>query len=402
MLCKLALRKIFCLPLSLLIVLCVLYPLVAHAEDIVIDDDPENDEASASVVSTINDRPQAEHMVTHAIAEHKSSAFLDEVNGLKVAISTKEYLEDMDKQSPFFLDNLVLGLLTERVSSEQLNHQSFRQLLDTTNQTYLGYTTLVNGTSNASGTSLSATYLYNEASLAQTLDNLFCIPLSRFASADCQAKKDTIKPPYENFVDYFTSVRTWTDQKIFDVLMLDRRFFGSVPDKTTIESDVLDGATIIASQATIARDNLRLSIINEIAARRAPTSAASGDALKIMLSILVPTGDVTSTNYTIACADNMPKTPPVQYVCGLVLSQASNGVTKGFISQAAIDRILDFDYMLSTELYDHIYDVDFVSSNSDLKTEVWLKAQQVAQDYRGLRLLQMKTLATAMNMMNGK
>jgi len=118
--------------------------------------------------------------------------------------------------------------------------------------------------------------------------------------------------------------------------------------------------------------------------------------MRVLLAGLMPTGQIRSINQSEICteAQKASMSIPEQYACSY---KAAIG-DKSLLSQSAIDRIFQYDYLLSGSFYKQI---NSGGTNSARKVQVWLKAQQLAQDYRGLRLLQMKTAMTAMNMMNG-
>jgi hypothetical protein len=61
---------------------------------------------------------------------------------------------------------------------------------------------------------------------------------------------------------------------------------------------------------------------------------------------------------------------------------------------------MQHDFYMSPTFYDEL-NSDYYSANGPIdKLEVYIKAQQLIQDYRQLRMLQMKVAALAMNVMN--
>lgn len=213
----------------------------------------------------------------------------------------------------------------------------------------------------------------------------------------------------ENFVDMFLGERTWGDKTIIDALLVARRFFA--PAQTRDVMGIFDEESFIANRSEMAQANLRMSILNSLAARRAPTSTATNTALGFMFRILANSSPfVMSPDPNVACSaenltysqDDPDELKGIKFMNGYVCSFTSapvQGTGERYVSQAAIDRIMQHDFYLSSDFYGTINSSSFNEASMD-KMEVFMKAQQLAQDYRQLRLLQMKVAATAMNVMN--
>ena len=232
------------------------------------------------------------------------------------------------------------------------------------------------------------------AQFASLMDQAFCIPDAVGASPECAAKKDQVKGPPEDFISFAIGDMPWKSTDVVAASRLGHHFLVGSTEKSFINQGSGDPIVMAAQMGGIARENLRSSILNYLAARRAPTSQSASDVIELLLSSLVATGQVSSTDASELCTQDAAKlTGPEQYACSLSTTIGGEQV----VSQGTIDKVLQYDHLLSNEFYTSI---NKGGTGSAKRTQVWLKAQQLAQDYRALRLLQMKTAAAAMNYMN--
>jgi hypothetical protein len=323
------------------------------------------------------------------------------VNDYKSAKLLLESQEDERQTSVIFLDALVRAIATERVKSQTLASQIRYQMVEDANKSFSGNDEIEDGNSQGSTDNpFSDISVANKAKLQKIFNKYFCNPQSKNASADCQASKVT--PSKENFVDFFVGTGTWADKTVLDVLTLARGFYAGMSDKVMLGQGSYDPSTFFSNLGGIARANLRMSIINDLAAQRAPSSEATAPAEYALLKVLVPSGEVTSLNYQTACSDSNQRTMAAYYACSMTAPPLSDKGDSRLISQTALNRILQFDYMLSSDFYRQINSPALSATGGVDKVAVYLKAQQLAQEYRALRLLQMKVAATAVNMINGK
>lgn len=302
-----------------------------------------------------------------------------------------------DQERPIFLDSMVNGISVKGVFSQQLIEQLNQELGDANLEVVTGYSTTQNSTLTGNANPYAGISAKNDAELQEILDNNFCVPESINSSKECIAKKGSLVSYYENFVDFIVGEKPWNVDKISDIAMLSRRFLAGGADLVYLNQGLLDPSILIAKQSGTVQKNLRVAVLNDLASRRAPTSQATGEVLATLFKILIPSGQISSTNYKKICVDTKPadRAVPENYVCSMALSLDKDTT---LVSQASIDKIFQYDYLLSSEFYTHI-NSGSSTGNMD-KVQVYLKAQQLAQDYRALRLLQMRTTLMAVNLMN--
>lgn len=231
-----------------------------------------------------------------------------------------------------------------------------------------------------------------DANYMEIFNKKFCDPDSQNSKEDCEAKPTGKR---ENFIDFFLSDRPWQTIDVVDAANIAQRLFGGRIDKIMLDEDGIEPAKLVERQELVTLRNLKMSILNSMAMRRAPVSQATAEVLKTMFSILNPNGG-GSVSYKEACIDHKNATAVDVYVC----SHASTmGGTKGLMSESAFEKIFDFDYLMSWDFYSDLNQPGTSLGSID-KLAVVLKARQLAQDYRALRLLQMKTVMAAVNMVN--
>lgn len=305
--------------------------------------------------------------------------------------------KDEAKELPAF-HYFITGVATHAPYSEFLLRQLYIDMNDSVLKAASGNLTTPNSGIKDKRNPYSAILARSEADWKELLDTEFCIPESKNASEDCAKDKSKLRPygDYENFVDFYVNDRPWKDMGIRNVFMLARRFLGGAVDRPFVIKNANDSGSFMRHQTAIARENMRAAVMNDLAARRAPTNMATGDAMALLLRVLAPTQQIDSMNYNTICADKkrMEKFPAIKYAC----SRTTKSGNYTLISRSSIDRIFQFDFVMSPEFFDV---VNSSSIDGQLDKElVYLKSQQLAQDYRALRMLQMKTALTAMNMMN--
>src|SRR5690606_3440423 len=108
-----------------------------------------------------------------------------------------------------------------------------------------------------------------------------------------------------------------------------------------------------------------------------------------MLEILSIGGSVSAPDYKIACLQAPEAMSAVEaYACNLT-NKPDDPSEDRIISQAAMDRLIEYDLSMSSELYEEIQSPTVLSTGALDRMHAAMKARQVAQDYRQLRLLQM-------------
>lgn len=303
----------------------------------------------------------------------------------------------------------LLNVITERVLS-RVGAGGVNAKLDQVMQDMVaGHTTVENISAGSSENPYAEADQLAETKLYEILTTTFCDPDSTISTTACQNSKAEVKSN-QNFVDMFLGERTWTDKTVLDALLLARRFFA--PSSSRDVMGVFNEQGFIANRSAIAQSNLRMSILNELAARRAPTSIATNSVLRFMFNIFAnATPFVATVDPAKACsadalvikdgdADDVRANKFLNgYVCSY--TNTPSGGSERIISQAAIDRIMQYDFYMSADFYGRINSADYNNASLD-RMNVFMKTQQLAQDYRQLRLLQMKVAGVAMNMMNGK
>jgi len=304
-----------------------------------------------------------------------------------------------DERAAMPLYPLVQSFLGERVFSLSATDQVALMLRNMRAAAISGhkeYSSLSSDNpTNSSNPASQPTKLAMDALILKKMEAMFCIPGSALATKNC--KDSSAAPSRENYIDLFISNKTWPNATILDTMLLTRRFFSRAVVGVDLTQDNSEAGTFMGNQRLLAQDNLRLGILDSLIARRAPTSNATPVAMQALLTILAPSNTISSLNYEKVCTK--PKLNKLEvYVCSFTSEPIQGG--KRIISQAALDKIMQFDLVLSPMFFSAINSQAYTASGPIEKMEVFLKAQQVAQDYNQLRLLQKKTVATAMNMMN--
>jgi Skp family chaperone for outer membrane proteins len=228
----------------------------------------------------------------------------DDVAAANAASQVLSELES-SKESPFSSDTTAIAF--ERSSSSLLT-QSLRQKLDILNlQSVLGYSRV----ENVDSTTDINTYLQGRtnalALLYDTQIDLFCLEESKDSPAGCgNARTDFGVEGAENFIDFFLNDKTWPTRTVTDVMKLARGYFGFIPEKEDL-SMIDEGGEFLAKQMQISKNNLKMSIMNYLASRRAPSSMATGNVLKLLLNGFAKSLTVSSLNYEDIC-DKQTKT----------------------------------------------------------------------------------------------
>jgi hypothetical protein len=242
-----------------------------------------------------------------------------------------------------------------------------------------------------------------KATLFKDYNDLFCIKTSpNVDSKACGAAAQDygITSP-ETFVDFILGEKTWPNKAVLETMQLARAFYGYIPDTFNIDTVRNSPKDFITEQSKIAQSNMKMAIINYLASRRGPTSSATTTVLQSLARNFLPQQAVSGLDYSTFCTKDK-KTPAEEYICSYTNKpDASTGDSENrIISQAAVDRIAQYDTYLSPTFYSSIQGP--LPAGALDKMEVFIKAQQLTQDYRELRMLQLKTAATAMRLMNSK
>lgn len=355
----------------------------------------------AAITQSLSDSVQLKIGLMETFVNRSNDNFARHIEDLKNHFNS-QYTRKIDKQRkamPFY--EMINGLTAERVFSSFTAREVETQIENIRREAFAGKLTVQNSDSTSDVNPMSATTtIAMDAIIAKKLDTIFCIPGSKLATEECAGGQIGAGAENNNFVDMFLGTGTWPGQTILDSLLLTRRFFSSAFSRVDINQSAANPATFMTNQRRITRDNIRLAIFDDLASRRAPTSNATYHALQMLLFMLAPSNQITSQDYRRICA-NPDANPIEKYICTLT-GEPMGGDAGGqrAISQAALDKIMQYDLMLSNNFYSEIQSPAYQASGSIEKMEVFLKAQQVTQDYRQLRLLQMKVATTAMNIMN--
>jgi hypothetical protein len=359
----------------------------------------EEDEVDSLAVVKALDMNADQEIMKKEIIQDRLNKKIDEVaNDLKRAAIELKKSKMMDDNSPGPLDFMLSSLKSENVTSEFSVTQIDKKLKEIISASASGHKNVENVIGSGSTNPYSGTAIQADNYLWQRFDKLFCNPYSANATEECAAKKGSGAPATENFIDFFVSDKTWGDASVIDALVFARRFFVGNLDRSGMGTGIGDGKTFFAKQSTLAQANLKMGVLTDLASRRAPTSMSSETVLGVLLKILAPSGEISSLSYEDVCSQTQ-LTAMEAYACSFT-NKPQDGAPR-IISQASIDKIMQYDFMLSSDFYNNINSSAY-SSKSVERVEAFLKAQQVAQDYRALRLLQMKTATTAMNIMNNR
>jgi hypothetical protein len=235
--------------------------------------------------------------------------------------------------------------------------------------------------------------------------DMFCIPEGSNALNLCRDIRNNAKNKrYENFIDFFTSDKTWGEPAVLDAMTLAREFFGSVTSDLDDTAQLKENPSFyMAKQGAIARNNLRMGVINQLASQRAPTSYGTEAVLSLLFNSLGNTGQVSSSNYKEACKQNiadMVKDAPLNaYVCSYT-NLAADGQDR-VISQAAIDRIMQRDLMMSPFFMQQVQSPDFNAQGPINKMNAYLATVKVAQLYDQLQAIKMQSAVSATNLIHG-
>lgn len=378
----------------------------ARAEDI-----SSNPQAVRGQIQSMQDVTNRDAAVMRELFKFFGEEFnaISENVGRAVFYVRAAKLADTKKKMPFYYE--MQGMFNDGVASRLTSTQAFKALNDTVLKTISGHAHVDNaqtggGTKNAA----SGSAVQLDAFIFAKMQQMFCIPQAVDATPECAARaKDPNLNPAENFIDFFLSEKTWSSAAVIDAMLVARRLFSNNEDKVQFGYDT-SRDKFVNNQAYIAQDNMRMTILNHLAARRAPTSDATQSVLSFMFQTLAAsTGMVATVNPDEACKSEWmtPKDgdsddlKAVKFMNSYVCSYTSQPLEGGkrIISQAAIDKIMQHDFYLSPTFYGNI-NASYNNQYSIEKMEVFMKAQQVVQDYQALRLLQMKTAALAMNIMN--
>ena len=315
--------------------------------------------------------------------------------------------ENSEEHNQSFLNfSQLMAVANERALSSILTDQ-VRLSLDEINYKVLeGYQKVPGvGYFNASNPTVDGP-LSNIAQIYQLHVNLFCNPVGLKHPPDgCGKMRAAARiEGNENFVDLFLSERTWPSEAVTDAMQVARSYFLDMKQHFSAEVSTNNPSAMISWQRAAALDTVRMSILDALAARRAPTSTATDKVLGALLTSLAATGDVSTIDYKNLCTRN--KLNMIEaYVCNLTNLPAKDPndpnapvSTDRIISQAAIDRVMQYDYYMSPLFYNSINSPAINPRGSMERIEVLQLAQQLTQDYYFLRLLQMKTVAQSLKM----
>lgn len=343
-------------------------------------DAPITETDTVSLAKQIRDAAQYKIFSANTQRQLFDSNFTDMIDDVKNYFIVEYGREKANYAKPIsqVLTAIMRPLLTERVVSEFSALQSKLMLDDIRRMSISGYASVMN---------IDAT---------NGTDNPNSKPEQNGLDGMVAARLKTLDPA-ENFIDFYLSPRTWPSQSVFDTMLVSRRFFAEAQTRINLSSGNAREKVFMDDQGIIARSNLRLAILDDLAARRAATSHATSSAMMILFSFLAPTQQISGLNYMNICKKSAPN-PMERYVCSFTSAPDENG--QRIISQAALDKIMQYDFVLSPQFLGEINSQADTATGPVERMEVFLKAQQVSQDYRQLRLLQMQAAVKAMNLLN--
>jgi len=378
-------------------------------------DNKSNDlQSSKAIVDSIHNTAAEFDEKRRIVFESLGKSFQESAKNVSKTLYTikKQQLVKGKEVMPFYYD--LRNVISEGVISRFTALQASKKLDQITNETVAGYAKVENiSQSSDQNPAADNTALQWDAFLYQKIQDVFCLPDARRATDDCIKMKAKMGlKPSESFVDFFTGERTWSDASVLDAMLIARRLFGANKGKTQFGYDTLDRTKFVDNQSVTTQNNLRMTILNDLASRRAPTSTATKSILGFMLQIMAnSSANVLSVDADKACntegltinKDDAPEVKSAKFINGYVCSYTNTPPAGGarIISQAAIDKVMQRDFYMSPNFYSEINSGAYGEAGLD-RMEVFMKAQQVAQDYRALRLLQMKTAAVAVSMINSK
>ena len=202
----------------------------------------------------------------------------------------------------------------------------------------------------------------------------------------------------ENFVDFMLAERTWPKEAVLDTMQVARAYFMEMKPRFSGQNTNNSPASMIAWQRSAARDNIRMSAINMLAARRAPTSMASQEVMRMMLRNFASSGKVSMTDLAKLCAKTNLNDLEA-YTCNMTnIPDSSTPNAPRIIGQASIDRVMQHDYYMSPLFYTNLNSDSLGDGVGLERMEVLSISQQLAQDYYFLRMLQIKTALRAIRL----
>ncbi len=360
--------------------------------------------SASAITSTVRMASQEKIQSFEAIisrVRNRLRSLAEEINKLDILAFENRRIRGMAIPSLFPWLESVLVLY---VSSDMTAREVKKELNLVNLQTVLGYGTVDGSRTIPSaqdgGTTDTGTFsqgvLTGVADMYHAHVRMFCFPEMQNAPAECGTAREAAGlRSNDTVVDIFLSPRTWERRTVIDGVRLAQNYFGIMVDTTHIGDMDVSSADFMSKIRDISRNNLRLAILNDLASRRATTSVATEGIVNKMLEILGIGGVISVPDYTIACQRPATEiTAEEAYACGLTNKPDTPGGDR-IISQAAMDRLLEYDLMISPNLYNEIHSSSFPTEGAMDRLQVSLKARQLAQDYRQLRLLQMKVAAMA-------
>jgi hypothetical protein len=364
--------------------------------------------SSLATVTAINDSQSKAGMVIEASFKELTKTVGDMAQEVNTALlSVQAMKEESRRQTPAFIS--WLWMIARQNQDGQLLTDEARQTLDMiAEQSVLGYTTVVNAASSALGRGSNEEGIYAKgllpatANLYETHVNLFCLPGARNAPSGCGSLRRAagIKSG-ETFIDFMVGEKTWQRAYVLDAMKSARAYFGFISDTAHLDDLRVNRDEFVRRQAKLARNNLRLSMMNYLAARRAPTSGAAAMAQMLVMANVTDTAQTDSLNINAMCAKDEDKQTPFEKTACSYTSDPSSPGGERIISQAAIDRVTQYDLYFSPRFFQIVRDPQNAGTGPLNKIQVVLKAQQLAQDYQHLRMLQMKVAATAVRTVSG-
>lgn len=323
----------------------------------------------------------------------------------KVFMEIKRY-QDIDEAAPMPFSTSLLPLASSGVNSNFLRTQVKEAMNQTTREVMAGKKQVQDATSGSDANPAAGSALEFDARVYETMEAVLCSPESVNASDACAKRKDELGiQAGETLADLFTGEKTWSDSTVLDLKLVMQRIVTGPSNKPQLGYATQDGTSYIAGQSSLAKNNLRMSIINDLASRRAPVSTAGAATLGMMLKMQAMSGaGVMSTDADKVCdpknleikendADNIKS---AKFSAASVCAHATRiGNGQLMISPAAISRVMEYDFYTSPNYYEGINSPN-LSRTSLMRLQVFNEALQAVQKYNGLKLMQRKIALKAM------
>jgi hypothetical protein len=380
-------------------------PIAAHAAD---GEAPKTDDTKVIVDQMLLENHReidtTEELFKAAIKALKE----DQTIGKAIAASVAAQKKSENQVMPGFYE--IDEIIASQFGSQSLTQQISGTLNLINDQVMSGHEEVEGSAEFSMGQNNVAYNAFSRGTLAGLADaytthvQLFCIPGTANAPEGCGDSREAAGVlGSENFVDFLLGERTWGDAYVIDTMKLARVYFGSIPDVMHRDTLRKNKEGFVQNLKNMAHASLRMAVLNDLAARRAPSNEAVDSVLSVMLRNLEPSGATAGSTYDEVCSQKPNEMKAVErVVCGYTSkppdfrsATALDPAVPREISQTVLEKVTQYDLYLSPYFYDMVNSTSFNSVGAMDKLEVYIKAQQLTQDYRQVQLLKMKTALAA-------